>query len=91
MATNRTYRVLYIGLTNDLKRRMKEHRFKEYPKAFTAKYNISKLFYFEEYESTDKAREREVQMKQNSREKKLTLIEGQNPEWIDLTHELRET
>ena len=75
---------LYTGVTSMLKRRVYEHKTKLHPESFTAKYNIDKLGYYEEYVSIKEAIEREKQIKAGSRAAKLALIEGMNPNWQDL-------
>ncbi len=77
-------RTLYIGVTNSLERRVHEHRMKQ-ADSFTRKYNITMLAYFEEFDSIRDAIEREKQLKNWSRTKKVTLIERENPEWRDLS------
>ena len=78
---------LYIGVTNDLTRRMTEHKGKLIP-GFTRKYGVDKLVYFEEYASILEARARERSLKRWNRAWKLDLIEKSNPQWRDLTDEL---
>ena len=78
---------LYIGVTNDLVRRMTEHKGKFVP-GFTRKYRVDKLVYFEEYASILEARVRERSLKRWNRAWKLALIENANPQWRDLTDEL---
>ncbi len=78
---------LYIGVTNDLVRRMTEHKGKLVP-GFTRKYGVDKLVYFEEYASILEARAREHSLKRWQRAWKIELIEKMNPEWRDLTDEL---
>ena len=78
---------LYIGVTNDLERRVKEHKRGEIP-GFTEKYNCCKLVYFEEYSDVDQAIEREKKLKKWRREKKDWLIRTKNPELIDLAIDL---
>ena len=78
---------LYIGVTNDLARRMGEHKSKIVP-GFTRRYGVDKLVYFEEYTSVLEARARERAVKRWSRAWKLALIEKTNPQWRDLTDEL---
>jgi putative endonuclease len=85
--TNYTNRVLYIGVTNDLQRRIYEHKFK-IVKGFTEKYNLSKLVYFEVFENAEYAILREKQMKKWRRDKKDVLVNKMNPEWIDLYENL---
>ena len=75
---------LYTGVTSDLKRRVYEHKTKLHPKSFSAKYDVDKLGYYEEYVSVKEAIEREKQIKGGSRAAKLALIEGMNPRWEDL-------
>ena len=81
---NRRNGTLYTGVTSMLKRRVFEHKTKLHPESFTAKYNIDKLGYYEEYVSIKEAIEREKQIKAGSRATKLALIEGMNPDWEDL-------
>ena len=78
---------LYIGVTNDLARRMTEHRAKLVP-GFTQKYGVTLLVYFETFESVLEARSREHSLKRWRRAWKLKLIEELNPDWRDLTDEL---
>jgi putative endonuclease len=83
MATENN-RVLYIGVTNDLNRRVLEHR--EGPhKGFSYKYNVKKLVYFEKFEYIDKAILREKQLKEWRRSWKDELINQTNPQWTDLS------
>lgn len=82
--TNPRNTVLYTGVTSNLKKRIWEHRTKLHPGSFTAKYNIGKLVYFEEYEDIRDAIAREKQLKAGSRAKKIELIECINPGWKDL-------
>ncbi|MFH1298083.1 MAG: GIY-YIG nuclease family protein [Bacteroidota bacterium] len=94
MATNRLYyvyimtnpynTVLYTGVTNDLERRIREHRNQVNPYAFTAKYNIQKLVWYECYPYIEDAIAREKQIKAGSRKKKIALIEISNKNWRDL-------
>jgi len=81
--TNWNNKVLYIGVTNDLERRHFEHKYKM-TKGFTAKYNVHKLVYFEEYTDIRDAIAREKQLKKWRREKKNKLVDSMNPEWKDL-------
>jgi putative endonuclease len=78
---------LYVGVTNDLVRRMSEHKAKLVP-GFTRKYGVDKLVYFEEYASILDARARERSLKRWNRSWKLELIEKFNPQWRDLTDAL---
>jgi len=80
-----TYKnVLYIGVTNDLYRRVIEHKSKEIP-GFTKKYNCDKLVFYEEYSNIEEAIARETQLKNWKREWKNVLIEKINPKWEDLS------
>jgi putative endonuclease len=81
--TNRS-RTLYTGMTNDIKRRVYEHKHKLI-RGFTAKYNITRLVYFEETADVRAAITRERQIKGWLRAKKIALIESANPEWRDLS------
>jgi putative endonuclease len=83
IATNKS-RTLYIGVTNDLQRRMWEHKQKVGSK-FAAKYNITQLVYFEDCGDIRDAIAQEKQLKKWRREKKVWLIERENPEWEDLS------
>jgi len=85
--TDKNHTVLYTGVTNNLLRRMMEHRSKEGSK-FVAKYNVDKLVYFECGNNVDEAIFREQQIKAGSRQKKLDLINELNPEWRDLFEDL---
>lgn len=81
--TNRSG-TLYVGVTNDLARRVHEHKNKLIP-GFTAKYNITKLVYFESTTDVRTAIAREKQIKGWLRAKKIALIESVNPNWDDLS------
>ena len=83
IATNRSG-TLYIGVTNNLGRRMWEHK-QKVGSTFAARYNITRLVYFEEANSIVDAIAREKQLKRWRREKKVALIERENPEWTDLS------
>jgi putative endonuclease len=76
--------VLYIGVTNDLNRRILEHKSKIDPNSFTAKYNVDRLVYFEKFQSVNDAIAREKQLKHWNREWKERLVNEKNPEWKDL-------
>ena len=79
---------IYTGVTNDLVRRVYEHRTGADPDGFTTKYAVKKLVYYESTHDVLSAIEREKQMKSWSRKKKNTLIAGINPAWRDLYPEL---
>jgi putative endonuclease len=85
--TNKYNTVLYTGVTNDIQRRVNEHK-QKLVKGFTKKYNIDKLVYFETFEDIRYAIEREKQIKAGSRQKKIDLVNSLNKEWKDLYDEL---
>lgn len=81
--TNRS-RTLYIGMTNNLERRVYEHKRKLIP-GFTSRYNITQLVYYDRTNEVLDAIAREKQLKGWRRSKKIALIESVNPEWRDLS------
>jgi len=85
--TNKHNTVLYTGVTNDLTRRAYEHR-TGLGSGFTSKYRVTKLVYYEVFTDSYSAITREKQIKGGSRQKKLDLVNGMNPEWKDLYDEL---
>jgi putative endonuclease len=85
--TNQHNTVLYTGVTNDLVRRVFQHREKTLP-GFTSRYNVDKLVFFEETSDVLAGIAREKQIKGGSRRKKIALIEGLNPGWRDLYGDL---
>ncbi|MBN1325916.1 GIY-YIG nuclease family protein [Candidatus Falkowbacteria bacterium] len=85
--TNKIDSVDYTGITNDLFRRVYEHKTHFNEKSFTSKYNINKLVYFEEYNNPKQAINREKQIKGLSREKKFNLIKTINPNFNDLARD----
>lgn len=85
--TNEANTVLYTGVTNDLFRRVLEHKDGKGSK-FTSKYNVTKLVYYECSEDITAAIEREKQIKGGSRQKKEDLINRINPDWNDLISEI---
>ena len=82
--TNKNRKVLYIGVTNDLERRVWEHRNKVI-KGFSSRYSLSILIYYEMAADPRSAIEREKELKGWRREKKVKLIETMNPRWMDLS------
>ena len=82
--TNKNDKVMYIGVTNNLQRRVYEHQ-EEKIEGFTKKYHVHKLVYFEEYSDVQYAIEREKQLKKWIRAKKNNLVETKNPNWNDLS------
>jgi len=85
--TNKWNKVLYTGVTNDLKRRVSEHKNK-LVKGFTGKYQVNKLIYYEVGDSIESAILREKQIKGGSRNDKMQLVNTVNQEWRDLYDEL---
>jgi len=85
--TNKKNKVLYIGVTNDLERRMYEHKNK-LVEGFSQKYKLNKLVYYEVTNDVNSAISREKQLKNWHREWKINLINQFNPEWKDLCEEL---
>jgi len=83
--TNRPNGVIYIGVTDNIDERIKEHKAKLYPRAFTARYNCNKLVYFEEFGNGEEALIREKQFKKWKRDWKIKLIEDMNPSWTDMS------
>ena len=81
--SNWNNKVIYIGMTSNLERRIYEHRNKILPR-FTSKYNVNKLVYFETVNDVTTAISREKEVKKWRREKKNTLIESMNPNWEEL-------
>ena len=86
MITNKTNSVLYTGITNNLERRLYEHKNK-LVKGFTSKYNVNKLVYFDHTEDVISAITREKEIKGWKRDKKNKLVASMNPEWKDLSEE----
>ncbi len=84
LLTNWNNKVMYVGVTNNLERRIYEHKNKTV-KGFTEKYNVSKLVYFEETNDIASAISREKEIKKWRREKKDALAIAVNPEWKDLS------
>jgi putative endonuclease len=82
-------RTLYVGMTNDLERRIEQHRRGLLP-GFTSRYRVSRLVYFEATENVGSAIAREKEIKGWRREKKVALIESGNPTWDDLAAEWSE-
>jgi putative endonuclease len=85
--TNKRNSVLYTGVTNDLRRRVYEHR-EKLVDGFTEKYNVTKLVYYEIFQDPENAIMREKQIKAGSRQKKIDLINQMNKEWWDLYEQM---
>ncbi len=78
---------LYVGVTNDLVRRLYEHKYKVKP-GFTRRYNVDRLVWFETYDDPTNAIVREKDIKKWRRAWKLRLIEESNPQWVDLYEQI---
>jgi len=89
LLTNWNNRVIYAGVTNDLNRRLYEHKNKLIP-GFTKKYHLNKLVYFEETQDINAAIAREKEIKKWRREKKDKLVNQINPNWQDLSEGLQD-
>ena len=85
--TNRHHTVLYTGMTNNLQRRVGEHR-NPTKRCFTSRYNVSKLVFYEVFDTPMDAIRREKQIKAGPRWRKVRLIESVNPAWKDLAESL---
>jgi putative endonuclease len=85
--TNKYNTVLYTGVTNDLMRRVWEHK-EGFGSTFTSRYRVNKLVYYESYENINLAIAREKQIKGGSRQKKINLVNSLNPGWKDLYEEM---
>ena len=86
--TNKSNRVMYIGVTNNLERRIYKHK-QELVEGFTKRYHVHKLVYFEITTDVRSAIEREKQLKGWLRSRKNALVESMNPEWRDLSEDWR--
>ncbi|MGE0152760.1 MAG: GIY-YIG nuclease family protein [Reyranellaceae bacterium] len=87
MLASKTNGTLYVGVTNDLSRRVFEHREKAVS-GFTSKYGVTRLVWFEAFDSAEAAIQHEKRLKRWRREWKIQLIEKANPAWRDLYEEL---
>jgi putative endonuclease len=87
MATNKTHTTLYTGITNNLERRMWEHKFQTNPKSFTARYSVNRLVWSEHFPTALDAIACEKRTKGLSRAKKEAMIHAQNPRWNDLSED----
>ena len=83
LLASKPYGTLYVGVTSDIVKRVWEHKNKVVP-GFSALYGVDNLVWFEAHESPEAAIRREMQIKEWKRSWKITLIEGDNPRWIDL-------
>lgn len=85
--TNKTDSTIYVGVTNDIVRRVYEHKKKLF-EGFSQKYNLNKLVYYEIYDDIEEAIRREKQIKAGSRQYKINLVNISNVEWKDLYGEI---
>jgi putative endonuclease len=85
--TNAWNTVLYTGMTNNLNRRINEHK-TGVTRGFSFKYNLKKLVYYERIDGAISAIAREKQIEAGSRKRKIALVEGLNPNWHDLSEDL---
>lgn len=88
--TNQSNKVLYIGVTNDIHRRLEEHRL-GVNDSFSKKYVLNKLVFCEKHDNPEEAIAREKQLKKWIRKKKEILISGVNPDWEDLSEQYKST
>lgn len=87
--TNFTHTTLYIGVTNNLERRAREHKEHLNPRSFTARYSVHKLVYYEAFWNIRDAFAREKQLKAGNRKRKEDLINSMNPGWEDLSDKIK--
>ena len=85
MLASRRHGTLYIGVTNDLRNRLEQHRL-GFGSEFVKKYRVHRLVYVEPYDNAEDAIRREKQLKKWNRDWKIRLIEEDNREWDDLSH-----
>ncbi len=90
IVTNKNNTTLYVGVTSNLPKRILEHIEKRYQNSFSARYNLNKLVYYEQFQMIGDAIGREKQLKAGSRTAKLQLIENSNPTWNDLYEEIKD-
>jgi putative endonuclease len=83
LLSNKPFGTLYVGSTNDLFRRIWEHKNKVVP-GFTARYRVDRLVWYEAHETFESERYREKQIKEWKRAWKIQLVERENPQWVDL-------
>ena len=86
--TNKNNTVLYIGVTSNLPQRIEEHKQKRYENSFSARYNLNKLVYYEQFQMIGDAIGREKQLNAGNRATKEKLINSINPTWNDLYDEI---
>ena len=90
IVTNKYNNTYYIGVTSNLPKRILEHVEKRYQNSFSARYNLNKLVYYEQFQMIGDAIAREKQLKAGSRANKVSLIHSINPNWIDLYEEIKD-
>jgi putative endonuclease len=90
IVTNKYNNTYYIGVTSNLPKRILEHIEKRYENSFSARYNLNKLVYYEQFQMIEDAIAREKQLKAGSRANKISLIQSTNPNWIDLYEEIKD-
>ena len=83
--SNKNHTVIYVGVTSDLGKRVLQHKAGFFNNSFTGKYNVTELVYYELFQNIGDAIRREKQLKAGSRENKIRLIIGFNPDWKNLT------
>jgi putative endonuclease len=88
--TNKNNTVLYTGVTSNLEQRLHQCKIRYVKNSFTSRYNVNKLVYLEIFESIEQATQRERQIKNLLRRKKIALINVENPQWKDLSREILE-
>tara|TARA_R110002126_G_scaffold181456_1_gene330314 strand:- start:425 stop:730 length:306 start_codon:yes stop_codon:yes gene_type:complete len=88
--TNKYQTVVYTGVTANLPQRILDHKEKRNPKSFSAKYDLTILVYYEQFQWIGDAIAREKQIKAGSREAKNELIRSANPNWMDLFDEIKD-
>ena len=88
--TNQYNKVLYTGVTAELRARIWEHKTKFYPESFTAKFNCNKIVWYQVFPRIEEAIEREKQIKGGSRKDKEALIQNFNPTWKDLWEDIQD-
>ena len=86
--TNEHRNVIYTGVTNNLPKRIYEHKHHLDPYSFTARYNVTRLVYYEDASNPIAAIEREKQIKGWNRKRKNKLVESRNPDWVDLYEQI---
>ena len=88
--TNKYNNVFYVGVTNNLARRIQEHKNKIFKKSFSSRYNLTKLVWYDHTNSIETAIDFEKKIKGKKRNYKIDLINKKNPEWKDLSYTLND-